>query len=68
LLANIRVKNCLFYNHFKQYLCKLSGFVGDEEVGVKASLKHLLILHRKCGENGDICCHMETLLDKIKGV
>lgn len=29
LLANVRLKNSIFYNHFKQYLCKLSGFIGD---------------------------------------
>jgi hypothetical protein len=65
-MANIRVKNNNSYQNLKKYLFLVSGHSGDEENGVKDSLKILLVNHRKCLNVGSICTHMETLLERVK--
>ena len=38
----------------------------DDERGVKESLKHLLVMHRKCKKIGTVCEHLENLLEIVK--
>lgn len=67
-MVNIRLKNQGCYHTIKGQLCQISGFIGDEERGMKESLKTLLINHRRCLASRAICPHLETLLSHIKGV
>lgn len=67
LLANIHLKSQSLYENVRKFMVSLVPGLHDDDNSIKESLSCLLLAHRRC-TSGSICHHLETFLEKVRGI